>query len=71
MNRRQDAEFSIVAREVMSVAGAALESLDALIRENPDAEISRDKIISTIANSIPWPLGSTTENPQEEGPRNR
>lgn len=60
-HRVEDAAYSVLAREVMSVAGAAQEAVDRLIRAHDQSNIPVADIIATIANATPWPLESTSD----------
>lgn len=65
--RPEDAAFSVIAREAVSVFGAAVAAVGELVDANANGTIDPAVLLDTIAHSTPWPFEAPTETSTEEG----
>lgn len=65
--RAEDAVFTAIAREAVSVFGAAYEALCELIDAHIGGTIEAGDIINTIASSTPWPIAGPADTHPQEG----
>ena len=54
--RAEDATFTVLAREAVSVFGAAFAAVSAFVEAHAGGSIDAAEILTTIADAQPWPF---------------